>query len=100
MDEMNILVEEELEEQDIEVDDADEELAIDVEDEETEQDVEVVEETATWNMDYNSLINKPSINEVELKHNKSFEDLGAHVMTNFEIKEIFDRVFGGRTSHA
>lgn len=98
MDEMNILVEEELEEQDIEVDDADEELAIDVEDEETEQDVEVVEETATWNMDYNSLLNKPSINDVELKNDKSFEDLGAHTMTNMEIKAVFDRVFGGNNN--
>lgn len=95
MDEMNILVEEELEEQDIEVDDADEELAIDVEDEETEQDVEVVEETATWNMDYNSLINKPSINDVELKNDKSFEELGVNTMTNFEILDVFNRVFGG-----
>lgn len=95
MDEMNILVEEELEEQDIEVDDADEELAIDVEDEETEQDVKVVEETATWNMDYNSLIHKPKINGVEVIHDKSIEDYGVKAMTNSEILETFNRVFGG-----
>lgn len=98
MDEYEILLDTE-DEQDLEVE-SEEEQDLEVEIEDDEQDIEVEEETATWNMDYNSLINKPSINEVELKHNKSFEDLGAHVMTNFEIKEIFDRVFGGRTSHA
>lgn len=88
MDEMNILVEEELEEQDIEVDDADEELAIDVEDEETEQDVEVVEETATWNMDYNSLLNKPKINGVTLKGSRSIESLGVTVLKNSDLDEL------------
>lgn len=45
--------------------------------------------------DYNELFNKPSINEVELKGNKTFEDLGDKTLTNIEIKAIFDRVFGG-----
>lgn len=45
--------------------------------------------------DYNNLYNKPSINEVELKGNKTFEELGDHLLTNLEIKEIFDRVFKG-----
>lgn len=45
--------------------------------------------------DYNDLLNKPSINEVELKGNKTFEELGDHVLTNIEIKHIFDRVFKG-----
>ena len=45
--------------------------------------------------DYNKLYNKPSINEVELKGNKTFEDLGDHMLTNIEIKKIFDRVFKG-----
>ena len=45
--------------------------------------------------DYNDLNNKPSINEVVLKGNKTFEDLGDKTLTNFEIKEIFDRVFEG-----
>ena len=90
MDEMNILVEEELEEQDIEVDDADEELAIDVEDEETEQDVEVVEETATWNMDYNSLLNKPKINGIELIGDKPPEELDIMPLTNAEIDEFMN----------
>ena len=43
--------------------------------------------------DYNKLTNKPSINEVELRGNKTFEDLGDHIMTNIEIKNIFNRVF-------
>lgn len=42
---------------------------------------------------YNDLYNKPSINEVELKGNKTFEDLGDHMLTNIEIKQIYDRVF-------
>ena len=45
--------------------------------------------------DYNDLLNKPSINEVELVGNKTFEDLGDHMLTNIEIKKIFDRVFKG-----
>lgn len=43
--------------------------------------------------DYNDLIHKPSINEVELKGNKTFTDLGDHTLTNTEIKALFDRVF-------
>lgn len=45
--------------------------------------------------DYNDLINKPSINEVELKGNKTFEELGDRILSNAEIKAIFDRVFKG-----
>ena len=44
---------------------------------------------------YNDLSHKPSINEVELKGNKTFEELGDHLLTNIEIKQIFDRVFKG-----
>ena len=44
---------------------------------------------------YDDLYNKPSINEVELKGNKTFEDLGDKTLTNIEIKHIFDRVFKG-----
>ena len=43
--------------------------------------------------DYDKLIHKPSINEVILQGNKTFEDLGDHNLTNVEIKAIFDRVF-------
>ena len=38
--------------------------------------------------DYENLKNKPSINGVELVSDKSFEDLGDHVLTNFEILEL------------
>ena len=45
--------------------------------------------------DYNDLNNKPSINDVMLKGNKTLEELGDHLLTNIEIKQIFDRVFKG-----
>ena len=38
--------------------------------------------------DYEKLKNKPSINGVELVQNKSFEELGDHILTNFEILEL------------
>lgn len=38
--------------------------------------------------DYEKLKNRPSINGVELMQDKSFEDLGDHVLTNFEILEL------------
>ena len=38
--------------------------------------------------DYEKLKNKPSINGVALVSDKSFEDLGDHVLTNFEILEL------------
>lgn len=38
--------------------------------------------------DYEKLVNKPSINGVELIKDKSFEELGDHVLTNFEILEL------------
>lgn len=44
---------------------------------------------------YEELVNKPSINEVELIGNKTFDDLGDHTLSNIEIKTIFNRVFKG-----
>ena len=38
--------------------------------------------------DYNALNNKPQINSVELKGNKSFADLGMAAMSNIEILSI------------
>ena len=38
--------------------------------------------------DYEKFVNKPSINGVELIKDKSFEELGDHVLTNFEILEL------------
>lgn len=43
---------------------------------------------STVEKDYENLLNKPSINGVELVSDKSFEDLGDHVLTNFEILEL------------
>lgn len=49
--------------------------------------------------DYEDLFNKPSINGVELKGNKTFEQLGEETLTNAELKDIidsqFDLIFGG-----
>lgn len=45
--------------------------------------------------DYNDLYNKPQINEVTLRGNKTFDDLGDHTLTNLEIKDIFNRIFNG-----
>ena len=41
--------------------------------------------------DYEKLINKPKINGVELIQDKSFEELGSHAMTNFEILELMKK---------
>ena len=38
--------------------------------------------------DYEKLHSKPKINGVELVQDKSFEELGDHVLTNFEILEL------------
>lgn len=46
--------------------------------------------------DYDSLINKPQINDKILEGNKSFSDLGMRPITNKEIKEAFDKIFDGK----
>lgn len=43
--------------------------------------------------DYEKLINRPQINDVEVIGNKSIEDYGVKTLTNIEIKQIFDRIF-------
>ena len=45
--------------------------------------------------DYPALSNKPSINGVELVGDKSIEELGVDTLTNLQIQQIFNRVFGG-----
>ena len=47
--------------------------------------------TTVVEKDYEKLKNKPSINGVELIANKSFEELGEHVLTNFEILELMKK---------
>ena len=48
--------------------------------------------------DYNKLTNKPSINNIPLEGDKSFEDLGRYDISNVRIKKIlddaFDTIFG------
>lgn len=41
---------------------------------------------------YNNLINKPQINEVELVANKQLEDLNVTRLTNSEIENIIDSI--------
>ena len=43
---------------------------------------------------YENLINKPYINDVELRGNKTFEDLGDHILTNTEILNLYKKVKG------
>lgn len=50
-------------------------------------------ERSTGTNNYESLVNKPSINSVELIGDKSFEDLGDVPLTNTEIQAIFNRIF-------
>lgn len=45
--------------------------------------------------DYEKLVNKPSINGVELIKDKSFEELGCTPMKNSEILEIIKIAKGG-----
>lgn len=52
---------------------------------------ELQKSTTVVEKDYEKLFNKPSINGVELIQNKSFEELGDHVLTNFEILELMKR---------
>ena len=40
--------------------------------------------------DYNRAKNKPQIESVELKGNKTFEDLGLNSITNSEVEALFD----------
>lgn len=43
---------------------------------------------------YENLINKPYINDVELRGNKTFEELGDHILTNSEILNLYKKVKG------
>lgn len=52
-----------------------------------------VQKVSTTN--YNDLYNKPLINGKVLVGDKSFEELGDHILSNVEIKALFDRVFKG-----
>ena len=40
--------------------------------------------------DYNTLKNKPRIEDVELKGNKTFEELGAICLSNLEIEKLLN----------
>ena len=42
---------------------------------------------------YNELDNKPSIEDVVLKGNRTFEQLGLTEISNVDLKNIFDKIF-------
>lgn len=48
----------------------------------------------TGTFDYEELHNKPSIEGVELTGDRLLTEFGETTLSNMEIKEIFDRVFG------
>lgn len=48
--------------------------------------ISVPREAAT--VDYERLVNKPQIENVELIGNKTFEELGLNYLTNIEIEEL------------
>lgn len=62
-------------------------LDVDIHDEQIETDIEL--ETNGTN-DYNDLINKPSINGVELVGDKTTQDLDILPLTNAEIDEFMN----------
>ena len=43
--------------------------------------------------DYEKLVNLPSIEDIELKGNKSFEELGLEECSNLEIDSLFRSIF-------
>lgn len=90
--EITILSEETEEEIDL-VNEATEE-DIDLEAEEGEQEIDILPESHFVNLDYEFLINKPQINGVTLRGNKSVEDLGVTIMSNSDIDDLIH----GRTS--
>lgn len=88
--EETINVERELIEQEIELVNELNEQEIELLNELIEQKVEVEPETMLININYNYLINKPRINDVELIDNKTFENLGLSDMTNNEIENLLN----------
>lgn len=53
---------------------------------------EVSGKVAYLDATYEMLEDKPKINSVELKDNKSFEDLGANALTNTEIENLINSI--------
>lgn len=53
---------------------------------------EVSGKIAYLNATYSMLEDKPKINNIELKNNKSFEDLGADALTNTEIENLINSI--------
>ena len=67
----------------------DDELDIVLENEEEELDLNLENDVVSaGTSDYEELKNKPKINEVELKGNKGFEDLGLSALSNIELENL------------
>ena len=65
------------------------ELDVVLETEEEELDLNLENDVVgTGTSDYEELKNKPKINEVELKGNKEFEDLGLSALSNIELENL------------
>lgn len=64
------------------------EEVIDLSQENGEEEISIEEESSFVNLDYNFLFNKPTINGVEVIHDKSIEDYGMEEMTNLEVEEM------------
>lgn len=69
-------------------------ISINTENENIEVEIEDSERVPTGNVgDYNKLVNKPRIEGIELKDNKTLEDLGLSEISNLEIDELFKKYF-------
>lgn len=64
------------------------EEVLDLSQENGEEEITLEEESSFVNLDYNFLVNKPTINGVEVIHDKSIEDYGMEEMTNLEVEEM------------
>lgn len=67
-------------------------ISINTENENVEIGIEDSDRVPTGSVgDYNKLVNKPKIEGIELKDNKSFEDLGLSKISNIQIDELLKK---------
>lgn len=67
-------------------------ISINTENENVEIGIEDSDRVPVGNIgDYNKLANKPKIEGVELKDNKSFEELGLSKISNIQIDELLKK---------
>lgn len=72
----------------------DEEEIVTLEEENEEEITTLEEDVGVGTNNYNNLVNKPKINDIELRDNKTSKDLGLQEemdsLTNLEIEEILN----------